>query len=79
MPDGNGWTKYEREVMGRLDYLRDDMRAVIKSVTDHTEYCNARFAEHAKEIGRSKLFGVVSGGGIVLVFVLTLLILQTIQ
>ena len=79
MVDGNGWTKYEREVMSKLDYLRSDMQSVVKTVAEHAKHCETKFSEHATEIEKSKRYGVFSGAGIVLVFILTLLVMKALQ
>ena len=67
------------------DGLENGQRELIKSFTQHviecnnnvnahiTE-CNAVFGKHAEQISNSKWFGVLSGGGIVVVFLLVLLI-----
>jgi len=79
MTNGNGWSKYERDVMNRLNELRDGQQTLTEAVTDHVQHCEHKFEEHAVKIERSRWFGVLSSGGIVGVFLLALLIMQVLK
>lgn len=75
----NGWGKWENTVLYRLDQLDKNVTALADKIDNYQQRCDKKFAAHEGKIVSSRWLGALSGGGIVAVFLLVLLIIEVLR